>query len=91
MSEGKTAQEKAADVIEKAEKGKELTPAEQRAYDKAMADANEEKGYEPYTPGDMPGVTFYRVIESPSHTFQFEREAQTFVTHMRVTRNLSGL
>lgn len=87
----KTAQEKAADVIEKVEKGKELSPAEQRAYDKVTQQANEEKGYEGYQPGDMPGRTFYRVIESPSHTFEFENDAVRFVAAMRLTRNLSGL
>jgi hypothetical protein len=56
----------AAEIIELVEKGKELTPAQQREYDKVVAQANDERGYEPY---DAPGGVHYRILESPSHTF----------------------
>jgi hypothetical protein len=74
-------------VIEKIEAGStDVTPAEQRAYDKAMAEAADEKGYEPFSYHNRP---MFRVLESPSHTFSNEQDAVAFVTSMRFTRNLN--
>lgn len=82
------AEKKTAEVLDKVEKGKELTPAEQRAYDRAMAEANEEQGYEPFA---YHGQTMFRILESPAHTFAAESDAQQFVMRMRLNRNLQGL
>jgi hypothetical protein len=86
MSESKTAQQQAADVIEKAEKGKDLSPAEQRAYERAATEANEERGYAPFL---YHGRQMYRILDSPSHTFDTELQAGEFVMRMRVQRNLT--
>lgn len=35
------------------------------------------------------GVTIYRILDSPSHTFSIMRDAEDFVAKMRVAANLS--
>jgi hypothetical protein len=74
-------------VVDKIEAGKEVTPAEQRAYDKAMQDAADEQGYETVT---WSGRVGYRPIGGGDLFFDSERDVQAHVMRSRVHANLTG-
>lgn len=77
----------AAEVIERVEKGEDVSAAEKRAYDKAMEESAIDKGYVPF---QYHGVTMYRSIYNHDRTFEDERTAIEWTAQTRVARNLAG-
>lgn len=74
-------------VIENVEKGKEVSAAEKRAYDKAIEQATLDNGYYAATWSGRPG---FRLVDGGDLWYDNERDAQTAVMRSRVHANLTG-